>query len=259
MFKKVFTKMVSFITAVIMTVSTAAVTASSAHGSDAAENDFAAMAKEIAILVNKARVEQGLNEVYVLPYLCDVAQLRAEESSASFSHTRTNGSSFSTAIDTELVPFSFSAENLAAGSSTAIDTFNQWKSSPGHWANILNPEITHMGIGVVYEEGSEYGYYWQQTFVKTDMEFADEYIPTEHEIVPQAEGDVTGDKVINAYDYLLLTEYLSKKKTHTPVYMNPAQLESADCFQDGLITESDAKVMVRYLLGEYKALPYVFF
>ncbi len=34
------------------------------------------------------------------------------------------------------------------------------------------------------------------------------------------------------------------------------QKEAADCFADGLITSADAKVMQRYIPGEYKTLKF---
>lgn len=256
MLKNMFSRISGFITAAVMAFTLTSVF--SAHAADSAENDTDELVKQIALMVNQARSEQGLKPVYVVPYLCNVANVRAAETVEYFAHSRLDGSSFSTAIDTNIVPFEFTAENLAAGSSTALDTFNQWKNSPGHWAAIVNPDITHMGISVVYAEDSDYGFYWQQTFVKTNKEFADQYLPTENEIVPQADGDINGDGTVNAFDYIILTEYITKKKNNIPVYFNEAQLKAADCFKDGIISESDAKVMVRYILGEYKSLPYIF-
>lgn len=55
---------------------------------------------------------------------------------------------------------SIETENIAAGSSTAQGTYNQWFTSTGHYKNMFNSESTKVGIGVVYIEGSEYGYYW---------------------------------------------------------------------------------------------------
>lgn len=251
-----FSRIAGFITAAVMAFSLAS--AFGTNAADTAENDTDELVKQIALMVNQARSELGLNPVYVVPYLCDAANVRAAETVEYFAHSRLDGSSFSTAIDTSIVPYEYIAENLAAGSSTALDTFNQWKNSPGHWSAIINPEITHMGIGVVYAEDSDYGFYWQQIFVKTNKEFADQYLPTENEIVPQADGDINGDGVVNAFDYITLTEYITKKKNNIPVYFNDAQLKAADCFKDGIISESDAKVMVRYILGEYRSLPYIF-
>ncbi len=32
---------------------------------------------------------------------------------------------------------------------------------------------------------------------------------------------------------------------------------AADCFRDGIITEADAKILAKYILGECAALPYI--
>ena len=41
---------------------------------------------------------------------------------------------------------------------------SSWMNSPGHKGNILGANFNHIGIGVVYVEGSSYGYYWVQLF-----------------------------------------------------------------------------------------------
>ena len=41
---------------------------------------------------------------------------------------------------------------------------NSWMNSPGHRANILNPEFTELGVGYNYDNNSEYKHYWVQIF-----------------------------------------------------------------------------------------------
>ena len=147
---------------------------------------------------------------------------------------------------------------FTAARATPQETMEQWLNSPQHRATILNPNLTHMGIGAAYEQNSEYEYYWTQLFVISDAHFQNEYIPRRHNIIPQCEGDITGDAAVDTFDYISLADYIYKRSQNIPVYFNPEQLQTADCFRDGLITESDAKVLVRYILGEYDTLPYVF-
>lgn len=254
-------KIISGLTA-LATVGTLALTSLGSFGSTFASNQICdeeidELANEIAILVNEARAEAGLQPLYVVPYLNEISEIRAVETTMEFSHTR-NGQKFTSIIDTSIVDYRYAAENLACGNESAEDTFDQWRNSAGHWKNILSPNATHMGIGVVYDENSEYGWYWQQLFVETDQVFEDQYLPADHEIVPKAEGDVNGDGYVDTFDCIELNEYIYKSKNHIPTYLNKAQLETADCFRDGLITEADSKVMVRFLLGEYKSLPFTF-
>lgn len=255
-------KMMKKTISVLAALASAATLAFSTMGSALAaeehcDDELRAMANEVAILVNETRAEYGLAPLYVVPYLNELSDLRAVETINDFSHSR-NGQRFSSIIDTDVVDYFAAAENIAAGNSTAEATFQQWMDSEGHRKNILNPYMTHIGIGVVFDEDSEYGWYWQQLFVETEQVLENQYLPTDYEVVPKAEGDVNGDGVVDTFDYLGLCEYIYKTKNKIPVYMNEAQIEAADCFRDGIITEADAKVMVRYLLGEYKKLPFEF-
>lgn len=56
----------------------------------------------------------------------------------------------------------FKGENIAAGNSTAAATFDQWRNSSLHNANMLNSAFRAIGIGRAV--GGPYGYYWTNTF-----------------------------------------------------------------------------------------------
>ena len=56
------------------------------------------------------------------------------------------------------------AENIAAGNAGAAPTFEQWRTSPGHNENMLDPSFTSIGIGRVYVENSYFGWYWTNNF-----------------------------------------------------------------------------------------------
>jgi uncharacterized protein YkwD len=55
-------------------------------------------------------------------------------------------------------------ENIAAGNATAQATFDQWRNSPGHNANMLYSGFLTMGIGRACVSGSPYGCYWTNDF-----------------------------------------------------------------------------------------------
>lgn len=44
-------------------------------------------------------------------------------------------------------------ENLATAPGTAADMVTMWVNSPGHLANILDPQFTHLGVGCVADSG----------------------------------------------------------------------------------------------------------
>ena len=229
----------------------------SSGSSSAGEEDYDlnAMAEEIALLVNEARAELGLKPVYVTPYLNDVANLRSRECSEKFDHKRPDGTKFTTAIDYSLVPYGAAAENIAAGSNTPEATFGQWQNSSGHWAAITNPNYTHLGVGVCYEPNSTYRWYWTQIFVAMEdgVEMEGQYVPERYKVVPKATGDLTGDGVVDTFDYIMLLQYLDNKS----VYLNDLQIEAADCLQDGSITTADGSILKQFLLGKRDDLPVV--
>jgi len=215
--------------------------------------DFKEYADRVVILVNQARAEAGLDPLMMVSYLADMATVRARECIGKFGHQRLDGSKFSTIIDDNLVPWTKCAENIAAGSATPEDTFEQWRNSPKHWAAIMNPAFTYIGVGVGYERNSIYKWYWEQLFVKADaeaMERLSPYIPSA--IKPIGTGDMTGDGCIDGFDFILLLRYIKDPKN---VYLNDEQLKYADVMQDGQINLVDAAYLQKYLLGSVKAIP----
>ena len=48
------------------------------------------------------------------------------------------------------------AENLAMGTRTFGDTFSIWKSSSGHNANLLKPNVTRIGVASASRHGTTY-------------------------------------------------------------------------------------------------------
>ena len=55
-------------------------------------------------------------------------------------------------------------ENIAAGSATPEAVVQGWMNSPGHCANIMNPQYRVIGIGYAFDDASTFGHYWTQDF-----------------------------------------------------------------------------------------------
>lgn len=124
------------------------------------------LAAEVVRLVNVERAKEGLPALGTFDSLTKSAEIRAPETAKLFSHDRPDGSSCFTALDaTGASKGAYtSGENIAAGSSTAADVVEQWMNSPGHRANILNKDFTHIGVAYC-KSSSGYGHYWVQMFV----------------------------------------------------------------------------------------------
>ncbi len=117
--------------------------------------------QQIITLVNEERAKAGLSPVTEAKNVSQAAALRAQEISRSFSHTRPDGSSFSTALTQSGVSYQGSGENIASGYSTPEAVMNGWMNSQGHRANILNPSYTTIGVGYYQSGGTGY---WTQLF-----------------------------------------------------------------------------------------------
>lgn len=69
---------------------------------------------------------------------------------------------------TNIRNFGYSAlpygENIAAGMESAQDVLIAWQNSPGHDAEMRNPNFTEIGVGRAFGEGTYYGWYWTADF-----------------------------------------------------------------------------------------------
>ena len=57
--------------------------------------------------------------------------------------------------------YSYLGENIAFNYPDDNSVMIAWMNSPGHRANILNPNFTQMGVGITYDSGGE-PYYTQE-------------------------------------------------------------------------------------------------
>lgn len=116
-------------------------------------------------LVNEARADAGVSPLALDPMLCKAAQVRATECITTFSHTRPDGTAYSTALSEQGVSASYIGENVATGYQNAQAVVSGWINSEGHRANILNSNYKHIGIGMAENTGTIYrGYSWSQLF-----------------------------------------------------------------------------------------------
>lgn len=53
-----------------------------------------------------------------------------------------------------------SAENLGAGYPTLVTAVDGWKASRRHNRNLLNPDMTHAGIGLALTDQGDFKSYW---------------------------------------------------------------------------------------------------
>lgn len=125
------------------------------------------MADELLKLINQERAKAGLEPLRTYDTLTQAANIRAGELITYYGHTRPDGTQYHTVLDETGASRNISAsgENIAHGTArTASRIMELWMNSPGHRANILKPEFTHVGVSCVYFFQDPYHYYWVQDF-----------------------------------------------------------------------------------------------
>ena len=116
-----------------------------------------ANAQSVVNQVNQERAKQGLSALRIDPKLTAAAQIRAREIVQKFSHTRPDGTKWST------VSAAAYGENIAKGQRTADKVMAAWMSSSGHRENILRANYGSIGVACLQSGGV---YYWVQLFGK---------------------------------------------------------------------------------------------
>jgi uncharacterized protein YkwD len=127
---------------------------------------------EVLKLVNiqRANTNQGLQPLVMSEKLNQVAYGHSYDMAMSdyFSHTGLDGSSPQDRATKAGYRYSRFGENIAAGYVTPQEVVDAWMTSPGHRANILNPNYKEIGVGYFYlaeDTGNvNYSYYWTQNF-----------------------------------------------------------------------------------------------
>ena len=108
-------------------------------------------------LMNQQRAAQGLAALVWSDALTDAAQVRANEITTSFSHTRPDGSAFWTVNSN--VQY---GENLAKLYQSADSVYAAWMNSPTHAANIMDSGYKTVGIAIC--QTGDGSWYWAQEF-----------------------------------------------------------------------------------------------
>lgn len=109
----------------------------------------------VAEQINVCRAEAGLEPLLMDGGLSGVASVRAYEVSVSWSHTRPNGRGWQTVLPDYGWDYSAAAEELAhVAGFDAASVVSKWINADSSKADLLNPELTTIGIGIYTLEGT---------------------------------------------------------------------------------------------------------
>jgi Cysteine-rich secretory protein family len=123
-----------------------AITATLAHAEDMAE------------MISQYRREHGLSTVKTDLQLTAIAERQAKAMAASGIMDHGVAGSFASRVSGAHT--GMAAENIAAGTKSWAETFRAWQTSPGHNANLLQPEADSVGVAVARNDQTGYKTFW---------------------------------------------------------------------------------------------------
>ena len=119
---------------------------------------------EILLKVNRERAKAGLAPLQLNYRLVQTARAKSKDmiDHGYFDHQSPDLGSPFDQMKRAGIAYHYAGENIA-GNNSAAGAMDSWMNSAGHRANILNPDFTHIGIGVV--DGGPYGKMLTQQFI----------------------------------------------------------------------------------------------
>ena len=147
-------------------------TATATNGAIPTSADTLAFGTEVLAQMNAQRQANGCATPLVYNQkLWNAAQRFAYHlaSNAYLSHTGKDGSTMVSRVEAEGYTWTALAENVAAGYGTPTSVVTGWMGSAGHRANILNCNLTEVGVGYYYifpdpNPATNYRFYWVVDF-----------------------------------------------------------------------------------------------
>jgi len=125
---------------------------------------------KMLLLHNAKRAEYGLPELVGVSALHSAAQGHATwlRQNEAYGHTGFAGSQPSNRISGAGYNWTVFGggygENVVVGVPGTQAAFDAWMASPGHAANIKNPNFTHIGLGYSQDTKTTYRWYWCVTY-----------------------------------------------------------------------------------------------
>jgi len=109
---------------------------------------------ELVHLINNEREAQGVPPLTINWEITRLARNKSEEmkNHGLFCHESLVYGNPAQLLERFSVPHNIVGANIAKGQEAAEAVIRAWQSSPGHLANLLNPDFTKVGVGLSWNE-----------------------------------------------------------------------------------------------------------
>jgi uncharacterized protein YkwD len=122
--------------------------------------DMSVDAAAAASMISGYRSNNGLGPLTVDPELMRMAN---EQAVAMAQHDKMDhdiGRPFQERVRTSPFKSAVVVENISAGYHTLAEAFSGWRDSPPHRANMLNRNVSRLGIAAAFSPNSKYKVFW---------------------------------------------------------------------------------------------------
>jgi Uncharacterized protein with SCP/PR1 domains len=115
--------------------------------------------------INAERASKGLSQLTNDPTLQKMADIRVDETMQTHSHMRPNGTKWYTLLPELGITYKTGGENIAnefsgmspeAMAEDTMDSFRAETFAQNHYDNVMNPDITKMGVSAKYNAQEDY-------------------------------------------------------------------------------------------------------
>jgi uncharacterized protein YkwD len=135
---------------------------------DLAAADATLDANAAQSMISGYRGNNGLGAVTLDPELMKLAADQARTMAMKDKLDHDLGRPFQDRIQRSGFDAAIAVENIGAGYHTLAEAFSGWRDSPPHRANMLNGNVTKMGIAAAYAPKSKYKVFWSLILAKPD-------------------------------------------------------------------------------------------
>ena len=111
-------------------------------------------------MISGYRANNGLGALTIDPNLMKLAEEHSRSMAARDKLDHDVGKPFDQRIRRGGSDAKMAVENVSAGYHTLAEAFSGWRDSPPHRANMLNRNVTRMGIAATYSPKSKYKVFW---------------------------------------------------------------------------------------------------
>ena len=119
-------------------------------------------------MISGYRTNNGLGPVVIDPELMQLAADQARAMAAQDKLDHSVSRPFQQRLQQSGFNASIAVENIGAGYDNLAEAFSGWRESPAHRANMLNRDVTRMGIATAYAPHSRYKVFWSLILAKPD-------------------------------------------------------------------------------------------